>query len=75
MRSIFRVGGAVLGARPHPKNFSLRSKFFDLPTRGRFKIEPDTVSSSKSKGQLRSVQAPRRAAKLRPGKPFVRGFS
>ena len=36
MQSIFRVGEIYPSApAPHPKNFSLRSKFFDLPTRGR----------------------------------------
>ncbi len=34
MHSIFRVGGGRAND-PHPKNFALRTKFFDLPARGR----------------------------------------
>src|ERR1700748_3655548 len=43
MRSI-PGGGRALSAHPdpHPKNSSLRSKFFDLPTRGRLSRIPMT---------------------------------
>jgi len=50
MRSIFRVGARRPAPFPHPKNFSLRSKFFDLPTRGR-------LLDYKHRQRLRAVRA------------------